>query len=309
MIIDIHMHLGNILERGGGALIGQTAAYPHVELLRLDDLFRYEQNPMTTLVSKHMGERVKREEQRRNAAATLANAQAMLEEAAAWDKQRGGDGCVSAYVQPIAPHVTFWDLLAALTHEPRLHPFGSPDFSLSIDETITDLERQAQAGAWGLKIHPIIQCVQLDSPAVRAALACWQQAAPGKPVLFHTGCSSYYPTHQRHRERPEYSDPLAAARLIADFPQVPVILGHAGLFELQTWADCARFDHVYVDGSFQGPRQWKELWRIYGEHRLLHASDWPYGRAVTALRSVSAGLKGEDLERVLWRNAAGLLCI
>ena len=302
MIIDVHTHLGDILEIGGDKLIEQEVTYPNGILLSIDDMTLYRRNFLTGYIYKIFGRRITLEERRRNAAATLTNARAMLDQTAAWDKQRGGNGEVRAYIQLIAPFVKWQDVQGYLTMEPRLRAFGSPDFTLPQADMVKDL--QAQAGAAGIKIHPIIQNITFDSPDVFAALEQWQVIAPGKPVLFHSGTSRYYLDEKRNF--PERSDPEAAKRMIAAFPRIPIILGHAGLFELEIWGACAAFDNIYADGSFQGPNQWKSLLNIYGQHRLLYASDWPYGLATTAQRAAAAAFSGDMLERILWRNAMEL---
>ena len=303
MVIDVHTHLGDILELNGCALITQEATYPNGFFLTIDDMMGYRRSFLTGFLYKILGKRITLEERRRNYAATLTNARAMLDQTAAWDKLHGGKGESRAYIQPIAPYVTWQGLQEFLAVEPRLRAFGSPDFTLSQEDMVADL--QTQAGAYGLKIHPIIQNIAFDNPAVFAALEQWQSIAPGKPVLFHSGTSKYYMDEQRNC--PERSDSEAAKRVFAAFPKIPIILGHAGLFELEEWGKLATaFDNIYADGSFQGPTQWKVMLNIYGENRLLYASDWPYGKATTAQKSLSAAFSGDLLERILWRNAADL---
>tara|TARA_B100001964_G_C14198016_1_gene584368 strand:- start:1021 stop:1278 length:258 start_codon:yes stop_codon:yes gene_type:complete len=47
-----------------------------------------------------------------------------------------------------------------------------------------------KAGAEGLKLHPIIQSVRLDSDRTIEAVKAY--AAHDLPILFHCGVSSYY---------------------------------------------------------------------------------------------------------------------
>ncbi|MBI4769775.1 MAG: amidohydrolase family protein [Chloroflexi bacterium] len=95
----------------------------------------------------------------------------------------------------------------------------------------------------------------------------------GAPVMFHTG-TSIFP-----RARNKYGDPLYVDDVIADFPELKVILAHGGR---PIWMDTALFllrrsKNVFLDICSVPPKNllsffpWIE--RVAGQ--AMFGSDWP----------------------------------
>jgi predicted TIM-barrel fold metal-dependent hydrolase len=299
-IIDAHGHLGDILEPGGGALIGKVGVAKERVYDPVDAAERrlhVGSRRLGKLLYRLTGRWVTRAERARNATATLENLARSLDEA----------GISHAVALPVPPYVTFADLAPAAAKEPRLLPFTGVDYTHDVDPGPA-LDADVAAGARGLKLHPIIQKVRLTSPQTRAAVSAF--ARHELPVLFHCGISSYYLGRDRKRQQPRYGAIRDAAALVRDFPKVRFIAGHAGLFEVgDVMTLLGGLPNVWVDTSFQPATTVRELIATFGPERVLFASDWPYGNRPPALAIARAACRGDrGLERrLLFENAAELL--
>lgn len=297
-IIDIHTHLGDIMREGGGELIGRMGIRKKLmlDLISISELLLHPdfggavyESPLYPLVTKAS--------RARNDTATLEN---MLR-----DMDR--HGVRMSACMPIPPYVTFDDLKRAAEKNDRIIPFTGVDFTRKYDVDAA-LAQDVANGARGMKLHPIIQCISLDDPRVFDAVEAFGRHR--LPILFHSGIAHYYPTHQKDRERPEFGTIEAAGRLVAAFPKVRFIAGHAGLFQVDDVIEIlAPMKNAHVDISIQSPKVVRRLLDVFGPERVLFASDWPWGCRKTPLRVVNRVCKGDDgvKRRVLSENARELL--
>lgn len=301
-IIDAHGHLGDILNVGGGGLIDRVGVRREPVP---DPITSAEQNlhrdplGLGKLAYPLMRKVITRAERARNATATLENFGRSLDAAV----------IQHAVCLPVPPHVSFSDLEAARSRDPRIVPFTGVDYSSDVNQG-TAFAADVRAGARGLKLHPIIQKQPLTSPQTRAAVEAF--APHGLPVLFHCGVSSYYLGEERSREEPRYGAVHYAVDLVAAFPDTRFIVGHAGLFEVgKVMKRLGGFSNVWVDTSFQSVARVLRLIEVFGPERVLFASDWPYGNRPPALEIVRQACRGDrGLERrILFENAAELLRI
>lgn len=299
-IIDAHTHLGNILDPDGGSLIerkgaGKTLAFDPISLSEAllhrdfgggDMLFR--------LILKW----VVKAERARNLTATRENIRISMDEA----------GVVYSACMPVPPYVTFEDLERAAEKDRGIVPFTGVDYTRECDLQ-AELDRHVSAGARGLKLHPVIQCMPLNSRKTFEAVEAF--APHGLPVLFHCGYSSYYLNGETGRERPDYGGNIAHAEtLIRAFPGVKFIAGHAGMYQVREVIGLlAGYPNVFVDISFQSPEKIRELFKSLGPERVLYGSDWPWGSRLTAIRTLTKACRGnKSLERlVFFENAAELM--
>jgi len=303
MIIDVHTHLGDVLRPRGGELIWKTGVVKErvFDPVALAELNLYRAGPVTKwLINTVLEDTVTRACQARNATATLENGLRSMD-----DNEVARSVCL-----PVAPYVTFDDVRRAREVSDRVLPFTSVDFSTDGDFAAT-LARDVQAGAKGLKLHPIIQREPLGSQRTTAIIEAF--AAYKLPVLFHSGVQSYYlGREKREMQRPEYGDPREAAQLVPRFPNVSFIAGHAAITQYKRSIELfASHRNVYVDVSFQSPGNIRELIRALGPERVMYGSDWPWGDRRANIASVKAACRGDKgLERLLFHdNAARLLAL
>lgn len=222
--------------------------------------------------------------------------------------------CLINYVSPdvmgFTSKVNDWIARYTQSHRDRLLPVGSvhPEKTADVDAEIT---RVLDLGIRMIKIHPPHQ--RISPNAYRSS--CPQQAAiyarcqeRGVPVMFHTG-TSIFPG-----ARNVFADPMPVDDVAIDFPDLKIILAHAGR---PLYGDTAvflarRHANVHLDLSGIPPRalsryvpEWDRI-----AHKLLWGTDWPSPgvrsmRAnVDAFREVAANAKIEAM--ILRENAENL---
>lgn len=185
---------------------------------------------------------------------------------------------------------------------PRLVPFGSihPDYA----DPQSEIERIASLGMKGIKLHPEFQDFDPLDPRMHVVYE-WC-AKHGLVVLFHAGQD---PNYETVRGVPE-----TFRQVLADHPELKVILAHLGGYRV--WDEVAQHllgERVYLDTAYTFELSKEDLAAIVRGHgcdRVLFGSDGPWtdaGAEVETLRNI--GLGAEDLEAVLWRNAAELIGI
>lgn len=297
-VIDAHGHLGDLLYPGGGALIGRRG----VAMERVWDPQALGERGLNRnyglgrLAAWLLAPWNIRAQRARNFTATLENMRRSLDEA----------GVDFAVCLPVAPHVTFADLARARRDEPRIIPFTSVDFTRA--DPAARIADDVRQGARGLKLHPIIQGVSL---ADRRTLEALQAFAPfHKPVLVHAGPARYYPSRERNREIPGFGRIRHLEQLVRTFPGIDFIAGHAGLLWVDEVSRKLRgLPNVWVETSFQSPRNIRKLIAAFGPDRVLFGSDWPFGSRLPHLRAVRTACHGDRSleERLLHANARELL--
>lgn len=300
-MIDIHSHLGDILEPEGGRLIRQKGVTKKCgfDVVSVSEAGMHSGLPFgERFVYRLMMGLISKAEVARNATATLENMQATLD----------GNGIDHIAVMPIEPHVGFKDLLEAHKQDSRVLPFTSVDFSREHDMDQA-LASDVEAGARGLKLHPVIQKARADSPEMLNAVEAF--APHGLPVLIHTGVSSYYFGQEKAtRQKSEYGEIEPIRNLMAAFPQVNFIAGHSGLYDIPDVLELLPgLKNVYAETSFQSVGKVLKLVKAFGPERVVMGSDWPYGNHAPAVKIVRKACKGDEaLERmIMHENAAGLL--
>lgn len=298
-IIDVHSHLGDILYPNGGELIyKKNVVMPKMfDLQTLNEKGLNRTYGLGTLPYKLLGYWATKAERARNFTATLENMQRSLDEA-----QVDYTVCL-----PIAPYVTYDDLAKARKLDSRIIPFTSIDFTLE-GKAKAKVDKDMSQGAFGLKLHPIIQNYRLDDPMVLDVL----QGFDGykRPVLIHAGMSNYYLGAEKGRNTPENGKINYVESLVRAFPKIDFIVGHAGLFQVEeVMGRLKGLKNVWVDTSFQSPEIIRELIETFGPERVMYASDWPYGYRLPHIKTVKVACRGDQaLEELLfYENAKRLL--
>jgi uncharacterized protein len=222
--------------------------------------------------------------------------------------------CCINYVSPevMGFGVEVNDWIAAFTqhHRDRLLPVGSvhPRLTPGVDE---EIRRVLDLGIRMIKLHPPHQlfapnAYRFDLPQLAKIYEECQ--ARRVPVMFHTG-TSIFPN-----ARNVYADPMPIDDVAVDFPELRIILAHAGrpLYAETAFFLMRRHPNVYADLSGIPPKAllsyFPRLREIAG--KLLWGTDWPspgvlsIGRNVAAFRELGLG---EDLEeKILQSNARSL---
>ncbi len=297
-IIDIHTHLGDVLYPDGGTIIEDGKKRSK---MLLDPLLIFERRNWEGFRGARLFEqRAIKAGMERSRIATRKNLQnSMLK-----------NGIGYCAVMSVPPAVTFSDLKSAYEKNDRLLPFTSVDY-LSSDSLGEKFSADVAAGARGLKLHPILQRVPLNSPETMAAIEAF--APFDLPILFHSGVSEYYVNSAEKKfAQPEYGNIEPVVDVVSAFPNVNFIVGHAGLDGVDAVIELLQdFTNVYVDISFQGINKVEKLIETFGAERVLYASDWPWGKQEVSLRIIKQiCIDNPVLKKLLlYENAARLLKI
>lgn len=192
-----------------------------------------------------------------------------------------------------------------------------------VPASLQELERAfGELGFRGIKFHPSLQECWANDPKLDPVFEYCQ--AEGKPILFHTGAS--LPSHPD-----KYSRPMVLDEVAVRFPDLRIILAHAGRPFYQEAALLMRkHEHVYVDlcanrGRTGGTALLEgalTFLKIYadGLKKTFFASDYPVfspAETLEDLRSIAAQprfaaldlpvLTEEELQGILGENARTLL--
>ena len=142
----------------------------------------------------------------------------------------------------------------------------------------------------------------------------------GAPVIFHSGDTLKYKTSAKVK----YAHPLNIDEVAVDHPDLKIIIAHLGNPWLVDTAEVLyRNDNVYADlsglvlgddlGSPYGKmmkQRIRELMLYASPRKLLYGTDWPLAPIKSYIKFVKGlGIKKNDLEYVMWKNAADLFKI
>ena len=301
MIIDIHAHLGDILFPEGGRLIEKKGVRQKgvldVNTLPEILLFRGMENSNINL-DGWFYKRSMKDMMSRNFAGTRENFRKSMDEA----------GISHSVSLPVPPYVNFSDLKPAAEKDPAIIPFTGIDFTKEYDFE-AELSSDVDAGAKGIKLHPILQGEKLTSKRTFQAVEAF--APHGLPILMHTGvCTYYYDQRYTLREQPSYGELRYVNDLVRAFPNVHFILGHGVLFQNREAMEMlGGLKNVWVDTTFRSPKGIKEYIEAYGAERVLFGSDWPWGIRRPAVKCVRKSCRGDKAleKRIFFENAAELM--
>ncbi|MCL2701640.1 MAG: amidohydrolase family protein [Phycisphaerae bacterium] len=184
----------------------------------------------------------------------------------------------------------------------RVEPF--PSIHPHTPDPLNWLEKFAEAGYAGIKLHPMYQDFAIDDPAMFVVYgACCEL---GLAVAFHCGLDIAF------ADTDDRAEPRRVRNVIDRFPDLKLIATHMGGWH--QW-DLSRElivgTPVYLETSLSltelGPVA-ADMIRAHGTDRVLLGSDWPWATQqenIAILKSL--GLNEADLRKILWTNAAKLL--
>jgi predicted TIM-barrel fold metal-dependent hydrolase len=164
----------------------------------------------------------------------------------------------------------------------------------------SDVERMLQErGIVGIKMHPVTHEYPLSGPDYEPVWALASQY--DVPVLTHTEAGS------------PVSDPALVVDVATRWPDVRIILGHAGVTDAghRTAISLAReHPNLFLElcGSFTTGVWIRRMVDAIGPERVVYGSDFPFIDLRYGLgRVLFAGLPPADLAMVLGGNACRLL--
>lgn len=180
--------------------------------------------------------------------------------------------------------------------------FGSvhPDYPQWRDE----LDRVADAGLKGIKLHPDYQAFFVDADPLKPIYE--HAIARGLILVFHAGVDVGLPD-------PVHCTPARLLTVYDILRQGTVVLAHMGGWRL--WHEVETelagstfyFDTSYCSGKL-ADEDFRRLIRKHGVERILFGSDSPWEDQADALAGVAAlGLTPEEEAAVLGGNAARIL--
>lgn len=193
--------------------------------------------------------------------------------------------------------------IEAARGEPRIVPFasvhpGARDAGARVD-------RFADMGARGVKVHP---AVQLVSPSDPRAMPIYRRAAErGLPVLWHCGPVGIEMEKGRRLSQVDLYEPA-----IRDCPETTFVLGHSGALQFEKALSLAqRYDNVWLELSCQAISNVRRMVEEAPSDRVVFGSDWPFYHEAIPLAKLLLATEDrpEVRERFLWRNAERLLGI
>jgi predicted TIM-barrel fold metal-dependent hydrolase len=196
-------------------------------------------------------------------------------------------------------------------HEDRLVAVGSVDPRLSRDPGAEAKRLFEDLGIRMLKIHPPHQLLAANAYLTGVdGLADVYAAAEraGRPVMIHTGTSIFPGARNR------FADPMAADDVAVDFPNLSIILAHAGrpLYMDTAVFLARRHPRVHLDLSGIPPKKLLEYLPRLPDiaDRCLWGTDFPSPGVASMKRNVqdflTLPLSDEARRRILWDNASAL---
>lgn len=188
---------------------------------------------------------------------------------------------------------------------PHLRSFGSvhPD----TDDWRDELQRLADAGIKGIKLHPDFQEIDLDDKRMVEVIA--EAGRLGLIVIFHSGLDLSFRDYQ-------HGTPEKLFNILPEIKGTKIVAAHSGGFAYLD--DVEKYlvgkDDVYIDTSYSiGYKEMptKQLFRIYNnmnpEH-ILFGSDVPWERQDESIELVKRlGLEESLLDKIFYKNAKQLL--
>lgn len=307
-VIDFHAHLGDIFDQKRNVTflrgVKPGSIWPNPYEGKYENIFtEHEKNHFVGPLIKNLEELPVLIEysQQMCWANTLENVGKNLDE--------GGVDYICMF--PVMPCDSFDEIYAASLIDPRIIPFASADFRLPVDEMVEDLKRQINTGARGLKIHPVLQMINLRDPKVDAAVQVCGEA--GLPIISHCGENSYYIERELERNTPEFGNVKYMIELANKYPQYNIVGAHAGGLtggEMEVLAEGTKgLPNFYVDTTFRCAEDIRKIIEYFGEDRVLYGTDNPWASEKGSIAEVveACGGSAELEDKVLYANAARLL--
>lgn len=187
-------------------------------------------------------------------------------------------------------------LLKAAAEDSDFIPFGSFHPDMGEKEVLAELERIAEAGVYGIKLHPDFQYIYIDEARL---IPMYRKCAELKlPILFHVG-----------DKNTEYSTPKRLRRVCDMIPDLTVVAAHLGGYSV--WDEAMDYlvgTNVYMDCSESVPhiseQETYELIMRHGVDKVMFGSDFPVFCTDTAYRYIEPLPFTEAEKEMLYHGTA-----
>lgn len=216
---------------------------------------------------------------------------------------------------PILPNTSFEEAWAASKLEPRLIPFTCPDFDLPDDQMMDKLRQDISNGAKGLKVHPIIQNISITDKRCEKPIELFGDL--GLPITYHCGVNDYYKKSSPHHAKTDLTlgDLKYTFQLLDKYPDYIIIPAHGGgsmggeLEALGEYVMKKGCKNVYVESSHRGVEGMHLMLELFGEERIMFATDWPFDTCTWNVKYASEAFKDDPIvaDKFFYRNAARIL--
>ena len=168
-----------------------------------------------------------------------------------------------------------------------------------------ELCRLWDAGIKGIKLHPAAQRFRMDAESVFPLYEA--MAKHDMIVLCHCG-------RDPQDGGIDYAPPMAAARVMEQFPQLKLVLAHlGGMDDLEQAEELLWGNKVYIDLAMTAgymPQQKIDIFlKKHPTEYILYGSDYPWhdGQELNMLEQMQ--LSEQQRRQIFWENAAKLLRI
>lgn len=208
-------------------------------------------------------------------------------------KRMDANGVAAAVIVPVDRCVAVYNregndevLLAARKHPTRFVPFATANPWYG-NHSLDELRRAFDAGAAGLKLHPVLQGFspidEIVFPVVELAIEM------GRPIYCHTGT-------------PVHSTPYQMLELAARYPEGSFIVGHAAYSDY--WNDLAAAvkaaPNLYVDTSLHLASFIRVIVEQVGADRVIYGSDSPRTAMEVEIEKITRYLHDEQSRRLIF---------
>ena len=148
------------------------------------------------------------------------------------------------------------------------------------ERAVERLEAFAGAGARVVKLHPTMQAFYPDEPRLTRIYEAAERL--GMIIFFHGGRAGIEP-ESRH----PYAMPRHYEGALADFPNLPFVIGHAGARDAEAMLELAvRYENAWLGIHGQSVTQLDRMIRRTGGERMLFGTDWPFYHLAATLAKV-----------------------
>ncbi|MCL2461976.1 MAG: amidohydrolase family protein [Defluviitaleaceae bacterium] len=214
------------------------------------------------------------------------------EELLRWHEKCGVDGAV---VQPFVSRPYMEDTQAAhdriqamcAAHPGRIFGMASINPHFRTDDYEREAERCVNTLRFvGIKITPIAHAA---NPASKDGRHVFEVARSlGVPVMVHTGNGA------------PFADPAALLTVAGDFPEIPIVLAHAGtdLLFAQALYLARTHENVFLEPSWLSILNVRKALAVVGPGKVMFSSDHAVNIPVE-LAKYRTLLEGKELEQVL----------